>query len=99
MSLEDCKASVGPGWGKLIEKIYKLLPQDAFIEQVKEKFGTLRFYVANVSEEVFDYIHQVESESGTVCENCGEPGKLYTDGWWRTNCPVCEEKRKQERIR
>lgn len=96
LTLKIAKSNVGPGWSKLIEKIWLVLPNDVIIEQIKEKFGGLRFYVANVSEEVMDYIHQVESESETVCENCGNPGKLYADGWWRTLCIECEDKRKQD---
>lgn len=97
ISREDCKACVGPGWAKLIDKIYDKLPPDAFIEQVKEKYGTLRFYVSNISEEIWDYVHQVESESSEVCEQCGKPGKLYTNGWWRTLCADCEEERMKKR--
>jgi len=86
-TLDDAKSLVGPGWGKLIEKIWVSLPKDALIEQVKEKYGTLRFYVSSVGQDVWDVIDAVERESGTICEVCGEPGKTrYDMSWYMTLC-------------
>lgn len=54
--------------------------------QVKEKFGTLRFYYYGGD----DYCRGVESladsMSAVTCEVCGNPGKLLTQGWHRTLC-------------
>ena len=54
--------------------------------QVKEKFGTLRFYYYGGD----DYCRGVESLadslSAVTCEVCGSPGKLLTQGWHRTLC-------------
>lgn len=55
--------------------------------QVKEKFGTLRFYVRGVrsrSEAVRHYIEFAEYISSRTCEVCGAPGELRKGGWWRT---------------
>jgi len=54
--------------------------------QVKEKFGTLRFYY-NGGDEVVDGIERMaESMSAVTCEDCGAPGKCRTGGWIRTLC-------------
>lgn len=57
--------------------------------QVKSKYGSLRFYVSGGVEheaEVSALIREAEMESTATCEECGDPGKLYTGGWWRTLC-------------
>lgn len=54
--------------------------------QVKEKFGTLRFYVQGASEEHYNYISFAESMSGNTCEECGSPGKRLGRGWIYTAC-------------
>jgi len=56
--------------------------------QVKEKFGGLRFYVSGASENHYNYISFAESMSYRTCEQCGSPGKLYTDGWRKTLCSI-----------
>lgn len=59
--------------------------------QVKEKFGGLRFYVNGAIDKHWNYIHFAESMSCTICEECGAPGKRYTDGWHRTLCDIHAE--------
>ena len=59
--------------------------------QVKEKFGTLRFYAGQVDDRAQAYIDFAEHMSGKVCEVCGAPGKLGGKGWIRT---LCETHRK-----
>lgn len=56
------------------------------IDQVKEKFGTLRFYVSNSSEKLDRYIVFAESMSGVMCEVCGAPGERRSGSWIRTLC-------------
>ena len=56
--------------------------------QVKEKFGGLRFYVQAATDEHYRYITFAESMSYRTCEDCGAPGKTYTDGWHTTLCDV-----------
>jgi hypothetical protein len=59
--------------------------------QVKEKFGGLRFYVNGAIDEHYNYISFAESMSYRTCEECGAPGKRYTDGWHRVLCDVHAE--------
>jgi hypothetical protein len=60
-------------------------------EQVKEKFGTLRFYVRGGDEYIDALINMAESMSGVTCEACGKPGTTGGKGWIST---MCEEHRK-----
>ena len=61
--------------------------------QVKEKFGTLRFYI-NYSDDFIDgLISMAEMISSTTCESCGNIGKQNNDGWIRTLCDPCRENR------
>ena len=54
--------------------------------QVKEKFGSLRFYVDRATDEHYNYIHFAESMSYRTCETCGAPGKVYPFGWHYVAC-------------
>jgi hypothetical protein len=57
------------------------------IVQVKEKFGTLRFYCDGVvNPEIDAYIQFAESMSRKMCEVCGNPGSIRTGGWLKTLC-------------
>lgn len=57
--------------------------------QVKEKFGGLRFYVCNATEEQRQYIRFAERLSYRICEECGatKDTVFYPIGWNRTLCP------------
>ncbi|KAF2655603.1 hypothetical protein K491DRAFT_423291 [Lophiostoma macrostomum CBS 122681] len=65
--------------------------------QVKEKFGTMRFYMSRYTNEVHEAIAKAQEESAKTCETCGVDGDgvgLKTDGWVRTICEECEVERK-----
>ena len=62
------------------------------VSQVKEKFGTLRFYVNAATEEHYNYITFAEVLSGRVCETCGAPGKRRGQGYIYTACDEHTEK-------
>ena len=66
------------------------------VAQVKEKFGTLRFYVDNSNKEVSAAIQLAESMSSRTCESCGSPGRPRRGGWVKTRCDSCENKNKGE---
>jgi len=61
------------------------------VVQVKEKFGTLRFYIQAGTDEHYNYISFAESMSGRTCEQCGNPGKRLGRGWIYTACEVHAE--------
>lgn len=54
--------------------------------QVKEKYGTLRFYVDGATDAQYNYIDFAEILSGKTCEVCGKPGQTYYMGWNQTLC-------------
>jgi hypothetical protein len=87
---EQAKSSVGPGWSGILDRLYNKLPKSVYVTQVKEKYGSLRFYVGSASNRTYDIIEAAEKESETTCEVCGEPGKIITRGWWKCRCPKHE---------
>lgn len=91
------KATVGfecwPGWTDLFDATFAWLHEiapstDWSPSQIKEKYGTLRFYwhgdLPDLGSEIID---AAEHLSGHLCEICGAPGELGSDGgWWSTRC-------------
>ena len=89
--------SCGDGWFQLIWdlclELEKVNPQ-VVAQQVKEKFGGLRFYVHSSNMNGYDLITRAEALSFKVCEWCGKEGsnKESSTGWIRTLCPDCRTK-------
>lgn len=84
--------AVREGWFQLIKDLIIDLIELGWnkeICQVKEKFGGLRFYINDGTDEVFDRIHKAERESYTICEVTGTPGKVRTDLPWHMT--LCDE--------
>lgn len=67
------------GWKHLFK--YKVM-------QVKEKYGTLRWYDGNSSLSIFDIIDKYEDLSYHTCCNCGKPATKLSRGWI---CPYCDD--------
>ena len=59
--------------------------------QVKEKFGTLRFYYDGGNDMTEGMVWFAEAMSAVTCELCGQPGTLREGGWWRTLCDPCND--------
>ena len=60
------------------------------MRQIKEKFGTLRFYyIAEGNDQyIRNIVRQAEEKSAFVCEFCGKTGRVMCDsGHWKTVCP------------
>lgn len=66
--------------------------------QVKEKFGTLRFYYNGGDDVVDGMVRMAESMSAVMCEECGAPAQTRGPGWIRTLCDV-HEKEYQEKFK
>lgn len=66
-------------------------------EQVKEKFGTLRFYYRGGDEYIHGLAAMAEAMSARTCEGCGAPGKANSGGWIKTMCQTCLDNREQRR--
>ena len=54
--------------------------------QIKEKFGTLRFYYDGGDDTIDGMVRMAESMSAVTCEECGAPGQLRGRGWMYTAC-------------
>ena len=67
------------------------------LDQVKEKFGTLRFYYTGGDDYISGMVSLAESLTAVTCESCGNPGERRGGGWVHTYCDPCEEKRERER--
>jgi hypothetical protein len=80
------------GWYQIIKDLIVDLIELGWnkeICQVKEKFGGLRFYINEGSDEIHARISKAEDLSYKTCEVTGKPGQLRTDiGWYTT---LCEE--------
>ena len=74
----------GLGWADIIhdlclklEKILDKHPEnEMYVVQIKQKYGTLRFYMETETDEISQLIHEAEVLSSQTCEGCGSPGKM-----------------------
>jgi hypothetical protein len=96
----------GDGWYKIIDELSNKIEMFNNLKvgvkitatQVKEKFGTLRFYHDFVFEtedkKLTDTIYNIVDDLITIaewktehtCEVCGERGELRNDSWIRCLC-------------
>ena len=90
-------SNVGEGWHPILRELEADLNQmdpDFTLQQVKEKFGGLRYYAQTsqgvdgaVHREFHDRIRVAEEKSEHVCEQCGQPGENHAiHGWYKTLC-------------
>lgn len=90
----------GDGWFKIIDKLSAKIEEynntladgdeHCIAIQVKEKFGSLRFYTMFTPEEIDKLIVEAEILSEKTCEECGEPSEIFEDyGWFRSLCEKC----------
>ncbi|HDY90029.1 MAG TPA: hypothetical protein ENH82_18150 [bacterium] len=97
--------TTGDGWFYLIDNLCacitnycknnnKEIPQAA---QVKEKYGTLRFYLDNEDTLIDGMIWLADYLSGTICEVCGSTENVtQTKGWIQTICKPCLTNKKEK---
>lgn len=84
----------GDGWHLLLfvaARQLEALDEDLKAVQVKEKFGTLRFYLDHYTIAAEEIIKEAERRSAVTCERCGGFGKLRKGSWLRTLCDECHE--------
>ena len=104
--------AVGKGWWPLLETlcdainshtIWRTKKTDAepipqvVVEQVKEKFGSLRFYYRGGDEYINGLTSMAEQMSSHMCEDCGAPGKIHGGGWLKVLCDKHEADREERR--
>jgi hypothetical protein len=99
--------SCGEGWYWLLDNLCSQLQWDTdrnkapqvVASQIKEKFGTLRFYTNGETDKQSGSIRLAETMSGSICEACGSfEGKTQGKGWIVTMCPPCYKKYLKERF-
>jgi hypothetical protein len=79
-------------------EVPKSIPQ-VTLDQVKEKFGTLRFYYSGGDDYISGMVSLAESMTGVTCESCGNIGERRGGGWVHTYCTPCEEAREAKRAK
>jgi len=60
------------------------------VQQVKEKFGTLKYYCGG-NDRINNFVNMAERLSAVTCEYCGNYGKPRSGGWIRTLCDKCDK--------
>ena len=91
------------GWRKrfglvMCEMIREALIKDNLlneyrVDQIKEKYGSLRWYDSYGNEEVYQIISQFEYISEHTCIACGKlDAKMIDNGWMIPLCEKCNNK-------
>jgi len=96
--------SCGDGWFNIINQLCQTIQhhidwknkdkevvQQVTVDQVKEKFGGLRFYYTGGDDYIRGVVSMAEAMASVTCEDCGNPGEGHFDNWFRTLCDKHEE--------
>lgn len=103
----------GDGWFELLDRLLadfekhnqklrkqgKTKGQWPRVLQIKEKFGSLRVYIAPyqaVTPKLHEAMVAAEQASNTTCEMCGGEGEFHKDGYLRVICVPCAQQPGQE---
>jgi len=89
----------GDGWYKIIDYLCHCI--QSYVDsnnktqveatQVKEKYGTLSFYISGGDDIVYGMIWMAEHLSSKTCERCGDEGMIRGHTWIFTMCDDCWE--------
>lgn len=104
---ESCMAKgfeCGDGWFDLIDTLCHLIASKVkegsmppvVVRQVKEKFGSLRFYFRGGNEETYELRRAAEEQSARTCELCGKPGEISSAT--RSICCLCPGHAAEDRM-
>lgn len=116
--LEDYRANkaqmrgwIGPGWEAIAEQLdaiilWALAPgtdKGYVVEQVKEKFGTFRYYFslpksvsAIASSQIYGAARMAEAIAAITCTECGNRGTMKDVFGGRVLCDACEVPAQEE---
>lgn len=101
--LRPVRARFATGWGEWVEcergwwpiiaeldRAIAAIAPDYEVQQIKEKFGGLRYYYgvgdAGFDPRIDELIDAAEREAAHTCEFCGAPGRARSGGWIKTTC-------------
>ena len=100
---------VGDGWYNIIRNLMSQIQhhidwknrdsevvQQVTLDQVKEKFGTLRFYYTGGDDRIRGMVTMAEAMSAVTCEVCGNAGKFRGRNWYYTSCE--EHAREEDKL-
>ena len=88
------------GWFDLLHECIQEIKEacekeklDIKVNQIKEKYGTLRFYVCSYPESIRKIIDKAEERSAKTCESCGKPATVIKvrPHWVQCCCEECLE--------
>jgi len=96
--------AIGEGWWPVVESLCSNIQhylnwinknretrpvvEQVVVEQIKEKFGGLRFYYTGGDDKIQGMVRMAESWAEHACETCGAPGTSGGKGWIKTLCPT-----------
>jgi hypothetical protein len=96
--------AIGAGWWPIIESLCaniqshtdwwnknretRPVVEQVVVEQIKEKFGGLRFYYQGGDDQISGMVRMAEAWASHACEECGALGTAGGQGWIRTLCPT-----------
>jgi hypothetical protein len=89
----------GDGWYDLLDHLcgslvtYTYGDEEIYVDQVKEKFGRLRFYLSKEDDVMHGMVSMAEHMSGQICETCGNRGETRGGSWMVTLCDKHHEER------
>ena len=106
-----CWLDCGPGWDWIILDLSRHLEKiivnglkkgvwypDYYpvCAEVREKMGSLRFYMYDSTPEMDELIEEAESASTQTCEMCGCSGKMRNEGCrYIVRCDICFQRQKE----
>lgn len=92
--------SIGPGWYDIVETLCKNIDSHTqqanykskvidpiIVTQIKEKFGSLRFYYNGGDQYIAGLVAMAEAMSKLICEQCGNKGRRTGN---RSICTLCD---------
>ena len=89
----------GDGWFDLLDHLCGAIKEhtydgdEVYVDQIKEKFGKLRFYLSREDNVMQGMVTLAEYMSGHICEICGERGELRAGSWLVTLCDLHHQAR------
>jgi hypothetical protein len=102
--------AVGAGWYPILETLCANIQShidwrvkqgkdiaQVEVDQIKEKFGGLRFYYSGGDDEISGMVRMAEAWADIACEECGAAGKRRSGGWIRTLCDRHEEEHQKNK--
>jgi hypothetical protein len=107
--------AVGKGWYPILESLCANIQshidwqnknhekhpvvEQVVVEQIKEKFGGLRFYYQGGDDYISGLVSMAEAWADHSCEECGAPGERRSGGWIRTLCNLHEKEYEDRRYK